>query len=492
DLQDDYETIIEPLVAKYTDIFPAEAFTLEQFQRVSTLVASRAFEVDCYHEEAMVPFADIFNHRSGSEHVHFETDYEVCDACGALEYCEHQYLAFLEGEQQQQEQGNDDDDDERMGDEDGGDWSDVDEPMDGSDDDEPDTELQDLAQLEIQGVNFWKNDEDEDERKDTCDMVLDRKAKKNEELLNTYGDHPSVVLINKYGFCYDNNENDYVSVPEDDVVDACLQVTKDALRADPANAKKDDDQIEELAMEITRPRWEFFLINEPVLCPADEEDEDDDHDDEDDEDDHEDHDAHSHDGHDHDHDHDHAHEHEHEHEHDEDGGCCAHDDDDDMGGAFMGKAYFANAEGLYEDTLTCLLHIMFVDQETFAKFADNVENAVEFFDQLAQGKRMPDDWKMKKHVYQVCKSLSEGRRNAYQDAQGNYTTVQADFEKRKKVKDASRREYYALTCRMNEKKIIERSIAYYDDMIQQCKPAPKKTNGSAKRKAATAKKIRKH
>ncbi|KAI8340528.1 hypothetical protein BC941DRAFT_222226 [Chlamydoabsidia padenii] len=482
DLKDDYQEIVVPLIAKYPDIFPADDFSMDVFQKVTTLVSSRAFEVDTYHENAMVPFADIFNHRSGdAEHVHFETDFDVCDACGALEYCEHQYLEFLEhGDQddEQMEQGSEDD------------WTndeDEDAPNDQGDDDDDDEEegpLLDLEQLELEGVNFWKDEEDDtdddgDNKKNTCDMVLDRSAKKNEELFNTYGDHPSITLLNKYGFCYDNNPNDYISVSEDNVVDLCLAVTKELLRSE--NNNKDDEELDTLAVERTRPRWEFFLMNESVLCPSPEDEDmphegDDDYEASDNEEEEEE-----------EHDHDHNDDHDHDHDH-EGGGCCGGHDDEQAKG--QGKSYFANVEGLYEDTLTCLLHIMFVNQAQFDLFTKDTQNAIDYFENMAAGNKKSsgkDDWKMKKSVYEVCKALSENRRQNYLNEQGQWVSVQEDFEARKKTNN--KREYYALTCRMNEKKIIEKSIAHYDTMIQECKP--KSTSASGTKRKSGAKKIRK-
>jgi hypothetical protein len=48
-----------PLLNQYPDLFDKQHYTLEQFMRVSSLVASRAFFVDDYHGEAMVPLADM-------------------------------------------------------------------------------------------------------------------------------------------------------------------------------------------------------------------------------------------------------------------------------------------------------------------------------------------------------------------------------------------------------------------------------------------------
>ena len=56
--------------------------------RVYSLVSSRAFHVDAYHGLAMVPIADAFNHTE-ENHVHLETDWQVCSECGSLDKCEH-------------------------------------------------------------------------------------------------------------------------------------------------------------------------------------------------------------------------------------------------------------------------------------------------------------------------------------------------------------------------------------------------------------------
>jgi hypothetical protein len=56
-----------PLITKYPSLFPAEkikvSFSLEMWLKTCTFVSSRAFEVDEWHGEAIVPFADLFNHK---------------------------------------------------------------------------------------------------------------------------------------------------------------------------------------------------------------------------------------------------------------------------------------------------------------------------------------------------------------------------------------------------------------------------------------------
>eukprot|EP00002_Diphylleia_rotans_P024565 TRINITY_DN4859_c1_g1_i4.p1 TRINITY_DN4859_c1_g1~~TRINITY_DN4859_c1_g1_i4.p1 ORF type:complete len:457 (-),score=80.27 TRINITY_DN4859_c1_g1_i4:107-1477(-) len=68
-----YQRLVIPLLDKYPDIFDRSFITLERFVQMSTLVASRAFQVDQYHGDSFVPLADMFNHIS-NESVHIEGD----------------------------------------------------------------------------------------------------------------------------------------------------------------------------------------------------------------------------------------------------------------------------------------------------------------------------------------------------------------------------------------------------------------------------------
>ncbi|KAF9245311.1 hypothetical protein BU15DRAFT_34006, partial [Melanogaster broomeanus] len=80
--------------------------SLPGFCHAYSLVSTRAFWVDAYHGLAMVPIADAtyfrlssdfllqcrlltsFNH-TNDNHLHMESDYDVCVECGSLAECEH-------------------------------------------------------------------------------------------------------------------------------------------------------------------------------------------------------------------------------------------------------------------------------------------------------------------------------------------------------------------------------------------------------------------
>jgi hypothetical protein len=62
-MREDYENIVVPFLEKHSDIFTdeikAKFFSLEDFKVMTSLVSSRAMDVDNYHDAALVPFADL-------------------------------------------------------------------------------------------------------------------------------------------------------------------------------------------------------------------------------------------------------------------------------------------------------------------------------------------------------------------------------------------------------------------------------------------------
>jgi hypothetical protein len=433
---------LKPFFQKYQYIFPEdqieEYYNFDSFCKTSTLVASRAFEVDAYHDNAMVPFADIFNHKSGNEHVHFETDYDVCDACGALDYCEHRYF---DGENSDNSDDSwddvDDNAEEDIEDSEGEDDGEQDDgDVDDEEDDESDKELQDLEALEKEGVDFWKDDDDdEDPVKDTCDLVMGRPAKKGEELFNTYGEHPNVVLLSKYGFCEEENSNDFVTVDEDMVIDNCVDQLTKLLKGKGIKA------TEEKVIEYVRMRWEFFIMNESIFIPDEEGDEIPE-------------DEHEGDGcgcgHDHGNGNDHVGEHGHSHGHEHGDGCCDHDhehggdeddddeeeDDDDEEEPYRPRPYRLQYDGTFEDSLKCLLHIVFVDEQMFSKFLENIEMAMGYFAELADSEQKPKEMpkknkktnkkkpvdifaNVKRNVNQVLHQLVVSRQKTYNEPEAD-------------------------------------------------------------------------
>ncbi|KAF4588307.1 hypothetical protein EYR38_010274 [Pleurotus pulmonarius] len=129
------------------------------FTKAFTLVSSRAFIVDAYHGLSMVPIADAFNH-SQDNHVHIETDFDVCPLCGALYECPH--------------------------------------------DDGPKLETH-------VGQNHY----------DSCyEMVANSPIPRHSEVFNTYGETlGNAALLARYGFVLDVNENDCITWSMEELTD---------------------------------------------------------------------------------------------------------------------------------------------------------------------------------------------------------------------------------------------------------------------------------
>ncbi|KAF7298643.1 SET domain-containing protein [Mycena indigotica] len=147
-LVEEVDEYYDEIAASVFSQLPLSPPSLSEFRFAYGLVSSRAFLVDSYHGLAMVPIADAFNHIQDN-HIHLESDFDVCPECGSLNRCLH-------------DDHNDSIDEEAQRNED-----------------------------------------------DFYEMVSNRTIGPNEEIFNTYGDSLSnAQLFVQYGFILDVNEND--------------------------------------------------------------------------------------------------------------------------------------------------------------------------------------------------------------------------------------------------------------------------------------------
>ncbi|KAI0791620.1 hypothetical protein BC629DRAFT_375615 [Irpex lacteus] len=193
----------------------------------------------------MVPIADAFNHTQ-ENHVHLESEYDVCTSCGSLEQCPHdqddaeEIIASsrsahtttttpaipVESHNRAQLLGSR----SRL-------------PV------TSEAEVAREASLSKTAVGIYapmaastaatanSTGNRESDSVDTCDMVANLVIPPGEEVFNTYGEHlTNAQLLARYGFALDGNENDVVTFDCDDlppvdfdaqnggVVDAARQV----------------------------------------------------------------------------------------------------------------------------------------------------------------------------------------------------------------------------------------------------------------------------
>ncbi|GJM92382.1 hypothetical protein PR202_ga08854 [Eleusine coracana subsp. coracana] len=161
-LCEDWKECIEPLLSSgELDVDPDD-FSLEKYFSAKTLVSSRSFQIDNYHGYGMVPLADLFNHKTGGEHVHFTSVSDTSDS-------------DVEEEE---------DDDE----------------SDGSTDDQSTVENNTNSPPEVS-----INDED-------LEMIVVRDANEGDEVYNTYGTMGNAALLHRYGFTELDNQYDIVNI----------------------------------------------------------------------------------------------------------------------------------------------------------------------------------------------------------------------------------------------------------------------------------------
>eukprot|EP00842_Homolaphlyctis_polyrhiza_P006271 jgi/Hompol1/6645/HPOL_002876-RA len=159
-LEDDYNEIVKPLVETYPEILK-EGMDYQAFLDAFSIVWSRAFHVDVYRGDSLVPLADLFNHKTDAAHVHFEANvYVYADSCPSSLY------------------GSDEEDDQ--------------------------------SETDIMAADVAKMYGD-----DRIEMTIVRPCEPNAEVFNTYGDHSNAMLLQRYGFLEPGNPHSTLEIPSE-------------------------------------------------------------------------------------------------------------------------------------------------------------------------------------------------------------------------------------------------------------------------------------
>ncbi|CAL1714868.1 unnamed protein product [Somion occarium] len=204
ELREYYYATVEPLFAKFASLpqsrlanHPSPSCTLPDYMHAYSLVSSRAFLVDAYHGLSMVPIADAFNH-SQPNHVHLESEYDVCVICGSLSQCIHD---------EQEEEKNDANAPQAH--------------IPSNDKKHSSSYVHAAAPPTTSASNETDNsplhDPDRQEP-DTCDMCTNLPIPPRTEVFNTYGPElTNAQLLVRYGFALPSNDNDVVSWKPDEL-----------------------------------------------------------------------------------------------------------------------------------------------------------------------------------------------------------------------------------------------------------------------------------
>ncbi|PCH39517.1 SET domain-containing protein [Wolfiporia cocos MD-104 SS10] len=195
-----YQDVVQPVLARLRI-----SSTLGSFLHAYSLVSSRAFLVDAYHGLSMVPIADAFNHASDN-HVHLESDFDVCPICGDLAECSH----------------------------DRGDASNARRPH------EPQSRT--TANM------------------DTVDMCTNRAVPVHAEVFNTYGSRlGNAALLARYGFALDENGYDAVTLHKEDIWGASVVAGGYENGHAAQRAPISEEFLTDVYREWSRSRWSLAV-----------------------------------------------------------------------------------------------------------------------------------------------------------------------------------------------------------------------------------------
>lgn len=165
-IYDDWKENILPLMDSTSLKLSPDFFGVEQYIAAKSLVASRSFEVDDYHGFGMVPLADLFNHKTGAENVHFTTELSHGDS---------------DNDTDNNDEGNNMSDNKPL-------------PQNSFDDGN------------LEDPSYLGNDSM------ILETIIVKSVKAGDEVFNTYGSMGNAGLLHRYGFTEPDNPNDIVNI----------------------------------------------------------------------------------------------------------------------------------------------------------------------------------------------------------------------------------------------------------------------------------------
>lgn len=180
-IYEDWKENILPLIDSSLQNLDPCFFGVEEYFAARSLIASRSFQIDDYHGSGMVPLADLFNHKTGAEDVHFtnvssdhESDDDADEENGTTDV--HAYTG-------NDEQINEDGD---------------------SDKNESASAVADESNSESSLVS----------RDDSMalEMIMIKDVKAGAEVFNTYGLVGNAALLHRYGFTEPDNQYNILNI----------------------------------------------------------------------------------------------------------------------------------------------------------------------------------------------------------------------------------------------------------------------------------------
>lgn len=188
-MYEDWKENILPLMVSAPLMFSPEFFGVEQYFSARSLISSRSFDIDDFHGFGMVPLADLFNHKTNAEDVHFtlvSSDVESDNSTSHLNDV-HPY-----------------DDEPKC-------WN---SPLDKVGPDSLVTKANNADDTDSDSSDLGGDPT-------TLEMIMVKNVKAGNEVFNTYGSLGNAALLHRYGFTEANNPYDIVNIDLELVIDWC-------------------------------------------------------------------------------------------------------------------------------------------------------------------------------------------------------------------------------------------------------------------------------
>ncbi|KAL1341888.1 hypothetical protein HN51_028436 [Arachis hypogaea] len=194
---EDWKENIFPLLDSAPSRLNPTFFGIEQYFAAKSLISSRGFEIDDFHGFGMVPLADLFNHKTGAEDVHFTaSSNSVAD--------------------------DDVDDDNSNNDEGIADEEALAEKSS--------TDTTDLDAAHVENGNASDTDclsDTGDDDPSMLEMIVVKDVSSGAEVFNTYGLMGNAALLHRYGFTEQDNPYDIVNIDLEMVIQWCSSLFSD-------------------------------------------------------------------------------------------------------------------------------------------------------------------------------------------------------------------------------------------------------------------------
>lgn len=238
-VHEDWEENIVPLTSLLPGNVDPGSFGIKEYLAAKSLIASRSFEIDDYHGWGMVPLADLFNHKTGEEDVHFTAE-----------------LPHSESDSEADETDNSD--------------------AASDDEDEPSTKNSSSPEQSLEGENTDEEEEEENssmlqDDASSLEMIMVKNVPAGAEVYNTYGLIGNAALLHRYGFTEVDNLYNIVNIDLELVTEwSTSSFTSRYTRARLASFRKLGYSSEYFEVSSTgEPETELLMLLNMLLLPDD-------------------------------------------------------------------------------------------------------------------------------------------------------------------------------------------------------------------------------